>query len=336
MTITRWCESGKLPAIPKPYGRKLSYLVHTGAISALLMQQSEAASEPRKPNKPKDTPVSHESLVPKWLKAMESGLMGGRPFSKRTIGNYRFYLEKFLHKHHQVSMETLTKELSSIPPHQFAKRLKICEATTSFAKFLIRQNCLDASFLEAIKPLIPKRHVPPKRHSVTAEQIQALLAHCHTSEERLIIQLLSETGLRSSELCALKLSDLDLERCALRVRCGKGGKERAVGLSRAAVAVLEAFLAEHKRKPEQHLLRKANGQPLHRDGVFQRVQSIGRRAGVTVSSHALRRAFVTINAGKGRPLVYLQRACGHTDIRTTMGYCRTSEEEVINAMKDWD
>jgi site-specific recombinase XerD len=74
---------------------------------------------------------------------------------------------------------------------------------------------------------------------------------------------------------------------------------------------------------------------MKRDNLYQLLQQIGKRAKVKVSPHALRRAFVTINANKGRPLQMLQMACGHSKITTTMSYCQTSEQEVIDAMKDW-
>lgn len=67
-----------------------------------------------------------------------------------------------------------------------------------------------------------------------------------------------------------------------------------------------------------------------------KLSRIGKRAGVHVSPHMLRRAFVTINANKGRSLVMLQMAWGHADITTTRSYCQTTEEEVIQAMKAWE
>jgi integrase len=70
--------------------------------------------------------------------------------------------------------------------------------------------------------------------------------------------------------------------------------------------------------------------------IYNRLKRLGKEAGVTVSPHALRRCFVTLNANKGRPLQMLKHACGHSDIKTTMGYCMTTEQEVIEAMKEWE
>jgi site-specific recombinase XerD len=52
-----------------------------------------------------------------------------------------------------------------------------------------------------------------------------------------------------------------------------------------------------------------------------------------VHPHALRRAYVTINANKGVPLKALQESCGHSDLKTTSDYCRTSKEEALAIMK---
>ncbi len=72
-----------------------------------------------------------------------------------------------------------------------------------------------------------------------------------------------------------------------------------------------------------------------RDGLYVRLRLIGKRVGVVVSPHTLRRAFVTLNANQGRSLVMLQIACGHANINTTRSYCQTSEDEVIAAMQNW-
>jgi integrase/recombinase XerD len=72
-----------------------------------------------------------------------------------------------------------------------------------------------------------------------------------------------------------------------------------------------------------------------RDGLLNRIHKLGKRIGIDVSPHALRRAFVTINANKGRSLVMLQMACGHSDIKTTRSYCKTTEDEMIREMQQW-
>lgn len=68
---------------------------------------------------------------------------------------------------------------------------------------------------------------------------------------------------------------------------------------------------------------------------MEKIRRLSASAGLKISPHGLRRSFVTINAGKGKPLNHLRIACGHSDITTTQGYCMTSEDEVLKAMKNW-
>lgn len=131
----------------------------------------------------------------------------------------------------------------------------------------------------------------------------------------------------------MKRSDIDFEQRVLTVRLGKGNKRRSIGLSHWVVSAMTAHI---KTVQSEWMFSDEQGKPLSRMGLYNRLKCLGKRAGVKVSPHMLRRAFVTINAGKGRPLVYLQRSCGHSDIRTTMSYCQTSEQEVIEAMKGWE
>lgn len=129
-------------------------------------------------------------------------------------------------------------------------------------------------------------------------------------------------------------TDINLKQGTLLVRCGKGGKTRRVGLSEP----LRGLLSRHQNSEgvdSKRVFSDRGGQPLTRNGLYQRVERIGKVVGVKVSPHALRRAFVTINANKGRPLQMLQMACGHSDITTTRSYCMTAEQEVIDAMKEW-
>jgi integrase/recombinase XerD len=191
--------------------------------------------------------------------------------------------------------------------------------------------------LEAAKPLNPKRHIPPKRHIVTPEGLQKLINACESLTDRTLVTVLANTGLRASELCNLQMSDIDLENRFLTVRCGKGGKMRKVGLNHAAIEVLSQYMAEMQGTATSNrlLFRNTNNKQMNRSGLYQRLERIGLKAGVKVSPHALRRAFVTIRANEGKPIQMLQMACGHSDIKTTMSYCRTSENELINAMKNW-
>jgi excisionase family DNA binding protein len=330
-TVKAWCETGKLPAVTVPYGGRISYKVSPQAVQWFLEQTAkESQAKAAAQTKP------HKGYLAQWVKAMQQGTLTGRAFSPRTIQDYEYYFGLYFGKRHEVTFEGLQSELMRLPAKQFAKREHYYKALYCFARFLVQQGHVQSEILDRLHTLAPKRHLPPKRHTVDGDGLTRLVDTCSNVSDRLIVILLSQTGLRASEACALKVGDIDLERRCLVVQCGKGGKRRGVGLTYALCEAIKAYLSEHPKAPDKTLLHNDLGKPMDRHGLRQRLERLGKTAGIKASPHALRRAFVTINAGKGRSLVHLQRSCGHSDIKTTMAYCLTSEQEVIQAMQSWD
>ncbi len=333
-TVMRWCESGRLPAIPKPYGKRKTYLISPQAVEVVLLSMQQAQEEAEKPCSPYRT---HTEAVPAWKQAMAKGLLTGKPFSPRTMETYCIYVEPFMQKHTTLTQKIFQSELMRIPANNFAKKLKFYEALTCFAKFLIMENALESDFLEPIKALRPKRHIPPKRFTITEEELGSLLNACDNSFERLMVNLLASTGIRASELCAIKLSDVDLKAGQLVIPLGKGSKRRIIGLTQETVRLMTVYLLDRGSPPRQtNLFLTVEGVPLKRRGLHSRIERIGKQAKVQVSPHALRRYFATHNLLKGRPLPLVQKAMGHSSITTTRLYCLDSEMQLIQAMQQWD
>lgn len=300
-------------------------------LKSLLQELLQADDENLDPVFP-----DHNQAIEPWRRAMAGGTLTGKVFSTHTVDNYTRYIKEYLLKHPSLTFEGFREEMETVPPEMFGRKNKYYKAIVCFAKFLIRERSLNRSFLGQAVEIKPKRHIPPKQTSINEEQLKAVLNVCKRPLEKLIITMLSSTGLRASEFCSLKLKDLYLEEGYLVVERGKGGKRRRVGLSPKVVEMLNAHLLKNPcRSPEDFVFKDRFGDPMRRDGLQTRVRRLGRLAGLEISPHVLRRAFVTINANKGRSLVMLQMACGHSDIKTTRSYCKTSEDEMIQAMRDW-
>lgn len=328
ITVTRWCQSGRLPAFQKPFGSRMTYLISPKAVTLLLAElQRPKTGKSKQALQPKP----HSAYLKGWLTSLEAGTLAGKKYSPVTVSDYMGFVEDFLTQYAAVDPQTLAEAMEAAGG-KYARRFNLYKSVVCFAKYLIRQGALGESFLAEVKSLRPKRHLPPKRLAVDEAELGQLLAACNGPLERLMITLLSSTGLRASEACALKREDIDQEKRTLRVRLGKGNKTRSVGLGCAAMTAL----SEQMTATDSHwVLSDEAGMPLTRMALYNRLRRIGQRAGIKATPHALRRAFVTINANKGRPLQMLQIACGHSDIKTTRSYCLTSEQEVIDAMKNW-
>lgn len=277
-----------------------------------------------------------KKYIEAWEEAMRFGLMAGRPYSEVCIKTYKLYVQHFLDEYGDISIENYKKTLLKIPIEHFAKRLKLYEALNCFVRFLAQENLMEESYLTEVKRYKPRRHLPPKKTTVDQKGIQKLLEVCSKPLDRLLIILLSQTGLRVSEAASLKLNDVDLEKKILTVRIAKWGKTRRVGLSEEVVIAIKEYLPERPKASKEWLMLNSRKEQINRYGIRTRLEKLGQQAKVPVTPHALRRAFVTINVNKGRPLVMLQIACGHSDITTTRSYCMTTEDETIEAMQGWN
>ena len=282
-----------------------------------------------------DIPNSYSQYLSGWEDAMRFGLIGGRPFSEICIKTYLFYTEWFLKQYSELTVDHLKKVLLSIPIEHFAKRQKLYQSLTCFARYLEQEGLNMDTYLAQAKKFRPRRHLPEKKHSVDQRGLDALLAACQSPLEYLLVILLSQTGLRVNEAANLKLEDIDLEKQYLTVKLAKWGKTRRVGLQSKVIEAIQGYLTYRPKTAEDWLLINRHGNRMDRYGIRNRLDRLGQRAQVKVTPHALRRAFVTLNANKGRPLVMLQIACGHNDIATTRSYCMTSEDETIEAMQGW-
>ena len=288
--------------------------------------------------------------IEEWLAWAKSGALNGKPLADRTVHLYRYYfnfylkfLEKDINITNIIAVDNYRKVLNIIPPASYSTRYNIFASIMSAGKYLIQKELLEKNILDEIKVLSPKRLFPAKKPCLNEQQIRKLLADIQRMPiprygkilNRTLVLLMLHTGLRRAEVANLKLQHVDLQNSRLYVHLGKGNKNRNLGLNREIEQALKEYLKARPNSFSDSFFVSAEGNSLDNDQISKRFQRFSKRLGFTVTPHSLRRAFVTINAGKGKPIVHLQIACGHADINTTRAYCQTSENEVIEAMKNW-
>ncbi len=206
---------------------------------------------------------------------------------------------------------------------------RILSGVRSFYHFLLIDGYIDDDPTELLE--MPKRgkHLPTV---LSVEEVDDLERAVDLSTEegqrdRTIIEVLYSCGLRVSELCNLKLSDLFLNEGFLRV-LGKGGKQRLVPISPRAIKELNLWFADRCHltlKPGEEdyvFVSHRRRQHLSRITVFHNLQVYAERAGITrtISPHTLRHTFATHLLEGGANLRAIQAMLGHESIGTTQIY----------------
>jgi len=185
---------------------------------------------------------------------------------------------------------------------------------------------------------------PPKRSprfpkSLSEHDVEALLASPDTAaplglRDRAMLETLYATGLRVSELIALKLHAVNLQAGVVRV-LGKGAKERLVPLGEEAVHWIERYVDEARaslkgRREPDALFITARGAAMARQAFWHLIRRYGARAipDKRLSPHVLRHAFATHLINHGADLRVVQMLLGHADISTTQIYTHVARERL--------
>ncbi len=205
-----------------------------------------------------------------------------------------------------------------------------------FYQYCMRERRVGAD--PTLKLDAPKR--PPRfPRSLSETDVEALLAAPDTAtalglRDRAMLETLYATGVRVSELVALKSFEANLQSGVVRV-LGKGSKERLVPLGEEAVHWLQKYLADSRKKmlgkkASHSLFVTARGAGMTRQAFWHVVRRHAARAipGKPLSPHGLRHAFATHLINHGADLRVVQMLLGHADISTTQIYTHVARERL--------
>jgi integrase/recombinase XerD len=205
-----------------------------------------------------------------------------------------------------------------------------------FYRYCLRQGKVKADpTLRIDSPKLPR----PLPKSLTEEDVESLLAAPQVEEalglrDKAMLETLYASGLRVSELVALKLSQVSQDMGVVRV-VGKGSKERLVPIGEEALAWIRRYLKE--ARPEllggraaSDLFVTARGAAMTRQMFWHLLRRHAARAGLKkpISPHTLRHAFATHLLNHGADLRVVQLLLGHSDISTTQIYTHVARERL--------
>jgi len=216
-------------------------------------------------------------------------------------------------------------------------------AIRTYFKFLVGEGIAARDPSERIESPKRWRTLPAV---LTLPEIDKLLAAPNTDEplairDRALLEFAYATGVRVSELVALKLQDIMFEDGVARV-FGKGAKERLVPVGRRALGAVALYAREirptlDRGKTHGFLFLNARGTPLSRVGAWGVIKATARRAGLAkrVTPHTLRHTFATHLLEGGADLRAVQEMLGHVDLSTTQLYTHVDRDYLRTVHKSY-
>ncbi len=150
-----------------------------------------------------------------------------------------------------------------------------------------------------------------------------------------IFQVFLQTGVRVSELAALRVDDIDFASRVLRVRVGKGMAGREIELEPKVIKAIKNYLASRPNISDDRLFLNYAHEPISERGLRKLVVRYRVAAGITksVSCHSLRHTFATEKAKRGVSPYQLQSWLGHASLNTTQVYVHLAKQNGHKVME---
>jgi site-specific recombinase XerD len=216
-----------------------------------------------------------------------------------------------------ASNEIVDKGLSNATHRQFIGAVKLFYSAEFGSKVIMKDDLK-----------LPKRwkQLPTV---LSKEEVIGLLSVCKNLKHRTAIAMLYSCGLRVGELIHLKVDEVDFDRKQVRVRLGKGNKDRTVNLAEHMIPLLHNYLGTYK--PAQYLFNGQSGVLYSANSLRMIVKRAAHDAGIKkqVTPHTLRHSYATHMLDNGVDIRHIQMLLGHSKPETTMIYTHVSQERLM-------
>ena len=273
-----------------------------------------------------------------------------RDFSPRTLQNAESGLGLFIEwaelRELMRPADIARREMEAYQRHLFhlrqpsdkplsfrTQRVRISQVSAFFRWMVKREILIGNPAADLDLPKKPKHLI---KEVLTEEEAEAILAQPDLStavgmRDRAVLELIYSTGARRMEACALAVTDVDIESGSVRIRRGKGNKERYVPIGKRALFWVGIYL--NRVRPElvrsadtKELFLSAEGTTLGPDNFGQRVRRYVQASGIGKSGgcHLFRHTMATLMLEGGADVRHIQEMLGHESLESTQIYTRVS------------
>ncbi|MCA1758775.1 MAG: site-specific integrase [Bacteroidales bacterium] len=249
-------------------------------------------------------------------------------YGKNSIKTYRHCIEQFTGYFNEREINNLTKdEINKYILHLIKTR----NISPSYQNQMI--NAIKFYYEKVLGNKKEYYFIDrPKREQklpevLSKQEIEKMIKTTKNIKHKSIISVMYSCGLRRSEAINLKPTDIESDRMLIKIRGGKGKKDRYVPLSSGVLNLVRKYYRE--MKPENWLFQGENGNPYSETSVLNIVKAAARKAGITrrVYPHILRHSFATHHLEQGTDLRYIQIWLGHSSTKTTEIYTHVSQND---------
>lgn len=295
-----------------------------------------------------------ESHADRWLETYDEHLSRVRGLALGSRRIYLRYAKAFIDTKfcgHQIDWSIVTaKDVAAFVTREAARlQPSSCKAPVTATRAMLRFLVFSGATPEGLDGAVPTvrrwKQASLPRH-LTASQVEGVLNCCNLTtsnrrRDRAILLLLVRLGLRSGEVVAIQLDDIDWREAIIRVRPGKSGKERLLPMSKEIGEALVSYLTDDRPPTTDRRLFLRSIPPyrgLHPSTVTSITKIAFKRAGITgvpLCSHTLRHTAATLMVRQGVPFKEVADILGHARLETTTIYAKLDLESLAGVALPW-
>jgi site-specific recombinase XerD len=222
-----------------------------------------------------------------------------KPLTSVSIDEFKDFLYYRL-KNDNISVSTLNQTISSF------KILRQSVLGLKWEPFRIRRPRREKKFPEVL----------------SHREVESIILHTENIKHKAILSLAYSSGMRREEIRNLLITEIDSAGMRIKVRQGKGKKDRYTILSQKALELLRTYYKQYR--PEKYIFEPAGkkGKRYGSGTLNKIVKNAAERAGIgrEISFHTLRHSFATHFLEKGINIMIIKKLMGHSSIKTTSIY----------------
>jgi integrase/recombinase XerD len=168
---------------------------------------------------------------------------------------------------------------------------------------------------------------------LSADELQRILKVCSVRDKAIVLFMV-DSGLRRAEVCRLDWQDVDMQSGLVRVRLGKGKKDRSAVVG---AKTRRALLAYRRTLPDRDgpLFRSNRDTRMTGNSLLTMCRRLTKHTGIKLTPHALRRTFVIMSLRNGMDVLHLQAMLGHSTLDMVFHYAQMVDDDLLQAHRQY-